>query len=468
MKIVIYCPDEHLEYDGNTPEKVGVGGGITVRIRMAAALSALGHQVLMFANVANPGEYDGVYYENFRNAKDIDCDVLMIQSTGGELNLSALQKANITSKITVARFGGVAPIKSWKEFNPKIIYLNSNFTRRNIISQWDISSDQVFVLYNGLDLEKFRDVSFKPASLRDPFGLLYVGHPAKGLGRAQEILKELRKADERFHLDIFGGYELWGQKKREMNFKDGVHYLGNLPKNDLLKRIPLYRYALFIQSYEEPFGISAQEARKAGVISLCTPVGAYPELFHHGYDGIIIDEPYESDFVVKKTVDMILSLNNHDDYIDYISQNASRVNWSWNVMAQTLLAHWQLLLNDKSVDIQPADYFCSECFSRFFIFPDGFHCLQCGNFIPSVSDHINIINDGFYPYAGWVHEYNRYKIRMLKTFKLLLKNDLDGFILYKQTHSDLYSDKIPEIHFLQRGGNILGQLKKLFGKNSGK
>ncbi len=38
-RVVIYCPDRHIVYDGRTPDEIGVGGGITARVRMARALA---------------------------------------------------------------------------------------------------------------------------------------------------------------------------------------------------------------------------------------------------------------------------------------------------------------------------------------------------------------------------------------------------------------------------------------------
>jgi len=52
MQIAIYCPDRHFLYDGATPDRTGVGGGLTVRIRIAAALAARGHRVSVICNCA--------------------------------------------------------------------------------------------------------------------------------------------------------------------------------------------------------------------------------------------------------------------------------------------------------------------------------------------------------------------------------------------------------------------------------
>ena len=45
-KVVFYCPDKHILYDGGRlPDTQGVGGGVNARIRLAQSLTRLGHQV---------------------------------------------------------------------------------------------------------------------------------------------------------------------------------------------------------------------------------------------------------------------------------------------------------------------------------------------------------------------------------------------------------------------------------------
>ena len=63
MQIAIYCPDRHFLYDGATPDRTGVGGGLTVRIRIAAALAERGHRVSVICNCARETVHRGVHYQ---------------------------------------------------------------------------------------------------------------------------------------------------------------------------------------------------------------------------------------------------------------------------------------------------------------------------------------------------------------------------------------------------------------------
>ena len=59
-RIVIFAPDEHIQYDARTPDREGVGGGIMARIRLAKALVDLGHQVSLVANCPQERTFDDV------------------------------------------------------------------------------------------------------------------------------------------------------------------------------------------------------------------------------------------------------------------------------------------------------------------------------------------------------------------------------------------------------------------------
>ena len=60
MRVVIACPDRHLVYDGRTLDETGVGGGVTVRVRAAAALVKRGVEVTLVCNCGVASECDGV------------------------------------------------------------------------------------------------------------------------------------------------------------------------------------------------------------------------------------------------------------------------------------------------------------------------------------------------------------------------------------------------------------------------
>ncbi|MHA2406545.1 MAG: hypothetical protein ACXACH_07320, partial [Candidatus Hermodarchaeia archaeon] len=87
-KITFYSPDTHIQYDGRLPYKKGIGGGITARIRMARALVRAGHTVDMIVNCASRNTVDGVSYIPLSETAEMTGDVLIMNTSGGPLDLS--------------------------------------------------------------------------------------------------------------------------------------------------------------------------------------------------------------------------------------------------------------------------------------------------------------------------------------------------------------------------------------------
>ena len=98
MQIVIYCPDRHFLYDGTTPDQAGVGGGLTARIRIAAALARRGHRVSVICNCPRETAHRGVLYQPLDSVSQIQTDVLMMHSSGGAFDLSGLLSIPVKAK----------------------------------------------------------------------------------------------------------------------------------------------------------------------------------------------------------------------------------------------------------------------------------------------------------------------------------------------------------------------------------
>ena len=100
-RVVIYCPDRHIEYDGRTPERVGVGGGITARIRMAKALASLGHDVTMVVHCMERTVIDGVDYVPLDGVEHLEGDIAIVNTSGGDLDLSPVFDTPLKTKKTI-------------------------------------------------------------------------------------------------------------------------------------------------------------------------------------------------------------------------------------------------------------------------------------------------------------------------------------------------------------------------------
>ena len=149
MQIDIYCPDRHFLYDGKTPDQAGVGGGLTVRIRIAAALARRGHRVSVICNCAQQSVYDGVIYRPLEQVDRIQTDVLVMHSSGGAIDLTPLLSVRIEAKARLFLLSGLDVAKNVHALNPDAIYVCSNFIRTAMMQSGTFTSNLFVTHYGG-------------------------------------------------------------------------------------------------------------------------------------------------------------------------------------------------------------------------------------------------------------------------------------------------------------------------------
>lgn len=380
-RVAIYCPDQHLVYEGRTPDEGGVGGGVTARIRLAQALARLGHEVRVIANVPRFHTHLGVSYQPLNHAKQIYTDVLILNSTGGALDLRPVLALQVQCRLKEIWVGGDIPVQGVNEASYDYIVAPSNFIRLAIRSDWGAPADRLFVAYNGVQRCR-RRFSLLPARHRDPFRLTYCSHPSKGLGSALGILRRLRLEDKRFELHVYGGNRLWGGEEQFLEPEAGLFYHGLIGQRRLAKELERSGFALNLQGRREPFGMVVTEAMAAGAIVLASPVGAYPEIIRDGYDGFLVTGDYAGDEAQTKAAHLILELNRRPDFSGYIRRNAMAAPLSWETIACAWQGHWNWAFERMANPNSPTHGVgwgkCLECKGALLALADGFHCTDCG------------------------------------------------------------------------------------------
>jgi len=389
LKIVFYCPDTHVEYDGATPEVRGLGGGKTAQIRLCRAFAALGHDVTFYGNPPKTGTFDRVTYRPFSEADRVECDLFIASSTGGTLDLSPVAKLEVDSPHRVVWAQGPLDADSLATFPYDYLYAPSNFMRGVAEERWKIRPDKLFVVFNGFEEEYYSESETSSAAERDPFACVYVGYPSKGLGHARQVLRRLRKIDQRFHLDVFGGYGLRQEVQAEIAEEPGLSFRGLLGQRELAHELSRYTYCLALQQRPEPFGIVVIEAQRAGVVVVASEVGAFPELIRDGINGFLIDSKAGSESSYAEAVEIISFLSRESEVCETVGGHASNCPWTWDLIAQSWLAHRQHCVCLAEDDADPARqhsqlFQCPTCRTPLSDFPDGHHCTGCGRFYPCV------------------------------------------------------------------------------------
>ncbi len=380
-KISLYCPDSHILYDIRTLDQKGVGGGITSRVRLAHAFAGLGHEVTMYVNCPHSKKINGVNYIHHSQCLAIDSDVFIASTSGGEFDLGGLQNLQIKARLKILMLHGV-PLPHHVDYQDfDYVYFPSNFVKENFCQQTQLDQSHTFIAYRGVE-----ESYFKPHSTRDPYSLVYFGHPEKGLDDALSILRILRKSEPRFNLHVFGGYGLWGDTETSIPPEPGLVDHGLIGQKKLIPLLQKMSFSLNLQAIQEGFGLAVCESMRAGCIVLASRVGAYPEVIRHGYNGFLIDGVHTAIHTHAKSAQLILDLIKQPDFLGYVRQNAVHTPFSWRDIAKAWQGHWDWVLSQAGTSSTFIP--CSKCTGTLIPLADGFHCVDCGHYQPSLPELI--------------------------------------------------------------------------------
>jgi len=338
-RVTIYCPDRHIAYDGRTPREVGVGGGITARIRMGHALQRRGHRVTMVINCPRRETFEGVEYVPLDEATSLVGDVLILTTSGDQLDLSPALALRLEASLTVVWVHGPTKPIGMDDIQWDSCYAVSNFIGGIARERWGIQADRIFVSYNAFDEKLFAEAEAQ-ALRRDPYRLVYFSHPSKGLETAVAVFERLRAQDRRFTLRLFGGEELWGGEGSMPRLPDGASFGGLVGQAHLVGELLQAGFSLQMQAREEPFGLSALEAMRAGCVVVASPVGALPELIADGRNGLMIAGDHSDSSARDEAVRRILALVNDPVAMEAIRREAMKAPWSSDRMAEVWTGNW--------------------------------------------------------------------------------------------------------------------------------
>jgi glycosyltransferase involved in cell wall biosynthesis len=377
MQITIYCPDRHILYDGTTPDRVGVGGGLTARVRIAAALAARGHRVSLICNCPRESVHRGVRYVPLDKAGAIECEALVVHSSGGGLDITPLLNTPFKARVRVIVLSGTDLPHGIEEFAADALYVCSNFIRTEMWRYPFVARPSVFVTHYGVNRWNWAGFFER----RDPRRLIYSSHPSKGLWASLEVTRKLRRKDARFTLHSFGGNQLWGGEDEKLPEEAGVFYHGLINQRTLAAEYRRSGFAMQLQTRPEPFGITVVEAMAAGCLVVASPVGAFTELIQNGANGFLVEGDPCTEEVQDRAAELIRAVTEDIALVRNIREQARRTPYDWDTIAQVWEAHllW-LLYRDGASRLEAAWARCLECGASSLALADGYHCTLCGYF----------------------------------------------------------------------------------------
>jgi glycosyltransferase involved in cell wall biosynthesis len=238
------------------------------------------------------------------------------------------------------------------------------------------------VSYNPFEEQIFHKAELEEYQ-KNNWRLVYFSHPSKGLKPALEVLKVLRECDTRFHLEIYGGNQLWGLQEQAIEQVEGVTYSGLIGQADLAKRLLGCSFCVNLQERLEPGALVIFEAMRAGCIMLASPVGCFPEYIQDGRDGFLVHGSPDDPATHQRTADVIEKLILNHALSDYVRENARGILWDDVTVARTWMDHWRWFLAGEDLGALhslQSDPGCNICGGSMLGLTDGYHCARCGHY----------------------------------------------------------------------------------------
>ncbi|RSL29770.1 glycosyltransferase [Salibacterium salarium] len=172
-------------------------------------------------------------------------------------------------------------------------FVNSEFTREQVLKNVDSKRSQFQVTNKGIEIEDFH---YQYKQINKEVNFLFVGSDfhRKGLDIALKTIYKLKESDSNysFFLRVVGeNSELESTFIpiiEEYNLENNVEFLGRRSKNEIKQYHNDSHFSL-LPSREEAFGVSVIEALASGTTAICSNTGGIPSIIEHNEDGILVE-----------------------------------------------------------------------------------------------------------------------------------------------------------------------------------
>jgi len=229
----------------------------------------------------------------------------------------------------------------------------SEFSKKDISSQYAISLNKIEVAYNGVsdnfspsDIPTIKSTKMK-FSEGKPY-LVYVGalHGRKNIERMLLAFDQFKKNTNSEYKMLIVGEKIWKNTKFEstlenLSAKKDVLFTGRLTSSDLNKVVGSSNGLVYV-SYFEGFGIPIIEGMKCEVPVITSNVTCMPEIA--GNAAILVDP-----FSVNSISNGMEELLNKEKYEKFVQLGKKRVlSFSWDNTAKIVWSCIEDILNESS------------------------------------------------------------------------------------------------------------------------
>lgn len=333
MKIILYVAG--MPFDGNTiKEGKSLGGSESQGYYVAKELARRGHEVIVFSNIQEPMQADGVTYmpigkptnqfplgDTFGDyAANVPHDVLIGQRVPNFFSRRYNSKVNLWWTHDLALFRMKGSYESQLPFVDGLLCV-SEFHKKQVHEVYGHKKEFMHILPNSIDFDLFKDRIAANQKFESKT-LIYSSRPERGLENLVMpggIMEKLYELDPELKLIVCGydnttkqmqGYynQLWSR----CNELPNVENYGPLSKEQLAQLMKGAFLHVYPTEFEETSCITAMEESASGTPFVTTRTGALEETLEDG--GVLWVDKDEYDKVdIDKFVRSIRSLQNNQE-----------------------------------------------------------------------------------------------------------------------------------------------------------
>lgn len=290
-EIAILCGPGFENWDPNSV-KTGLGGSEEAVVYLSQELTKLGWEVTVYANPANPGNFDGVMYKSWHdiNPRDI-FNVLVLWRGIGFVDINPKAKATMVwmhdvpsnPEFTEERLAKVDKVAVLSEFHKSLLRLSKDGKFEKF------PENKVFLTSNGLPTID------APEWKGNPKRVIFASSPDRGLAYLLKMWPKVMEQVNDAELHIYYGWDVydaihrdnparmkWKKQMMAMMKQDGVYYHGRVGHQELHEAYAASGIWAYPTDFEEISCISAMKAQKFGAVPVVTNYAALEETVRNG------------------------------------------------------------------------------------------------------------------------------------------------------------------------------------------
>ncbi len=232
----------------------------------------------------------------------------------------------------------------------------SMYTKKELTEFYNIEEDKIHVIYNGVDVDKFRPNNMK-AHLRRELGfeqkekvILFVGrlYQRKGLDTLLESVPKViqRVKDAKFIISGEGFKQIKEKLLRltkKLDIERYVSFAGYFP-DDKLPDLYAASDIFVLPALYENFPFAILEAQATGLPVVSTIVGGIPEIISNKENGLLV-EPSNREQITQA----LLFLLENQEFAERLGRNARRLvekKYAWPIVTGQLVDLYRSILKN--------------------------------------------------------------------------------------------------------------------------